>query len=237
MKSEWKYVKAAKAKLAGKRYTKERIVGRGLGRKMVSELLPKREVDPVLIDDWRLAKQMRKDRLGRKPFSGLNTRIRRCFKEISAELGLEEEYDSFDEGEQGFLSTVYGPAEAFEPYSGLAWYALEIERVYDNARTHVWSENAEVGAYYAFNLGMLLAEFEAMRNAGSFLDQAQRIKQSQREAGRASTKVSKEARQSAYRRYRTAGDKRTEAAKNAATELGVSLSTIRNSFPDSRLPD
>lgn len=222
--------KARRAIRQGYDWRYRRTVGRSLGRTTYSSLRPKWDVHPALLFEWRFEKADR-HKQAKEPFTYLNPQIRRCLTEIIEMLGLE-----VADSEYPYHQLLTGPAEAFEPHSGLAWYAIEIDRLYENARTHVRNGHAEWGAIKAFELGQLLTEFYLMRGAGEFFEQAARTKERQSSAGRASLKRSKEERQRVYFEHLSNGDKPIEAARNAAESLGVSLSTIRNAFPNARLP-
>lgn len=235
MASERRTRRALRAADAGLAWYSERIVGRGLGKKTASALLPKRHVPPALLDIWKQEKRRRKMRAA-QPFTALNARIRNCLGQIMDELGVREGSDPMFLGPDTVLNSITGPAEAFEPYSGLVWYAARIEKAYYNARGHVRGTEAEIAAYQAFELGCLYAEFQLMMHAGQFFEQAVLVKQRQQDAGRSSTKRSPDSRREAYFQFRAEGDKPIEAARNAAAMLKVSVTTIRNAFPGSKLP-
>ena len=220
------------ARLAGETIWDEKRLKSSIGTHTVRKLKPKRDMHPALLCDWRQQRKERK-KASRIPFTGLSLAITSCFDDIANELGLEVQPSTLLGAN---FQRVLGPAEAFDPYRGLVWYALKIESLYKNARTHVRAGNSEIAAYYGFQLGITFTEFHIMRGAGEFIEQSRKIKESQRDAGRASEKIDSAARRQAYFKYVSKGDKRTHAAENAAAELGVSTSTIRNAFENSRLP-
>jgi hypothetical protein len=224
------------ANQAGKAGVSFKSVGRGLGQKRVKVLSPKNEVDPSCIWVWKDRKREQRNG-GRSPIYRMNLRIKSCLKAIWDRLGLEDlGYVDFAFGNGQMGQTISGPPHAFEPYSGLAWYALHIEQRYENCRKQIELNEPERAAYHAFHLGMLFQEFQHMEGAGEFFDQALAIKQAQRDAGKRSMKGTYEARRMAYFNYRDKGDKKTVAAQNAADELGISLGSIINAF-GGRLPD
>jgi hypothetical protein len=158
---------------------------------------------------------------------------------LAFEASGDKQTDPFENHPSGIdhYTEIWAKKDAFEPFSGLAWYAFELEKKYESALRHIRQGSVEVGAYYAFEAGKLYSELEAMEELGEFFAKSVETKIKQKEAGKSTTKVSKEDRHTQYLKFRKLGDKKTIAAQNAAHELGVSLSTIRNAFPNSRLPD
>jgi hypothetical protein len=208
----------------------DRQYGRGLGKKADQILARKCDVDGSLISYWKFRKQIRKKR-AEQPLDSMNSEIKGLLKGIIEREGLSYgESIDFGFGDGQSADTIIGPHSAFEPYSGLAWYALEIERVYENCRKQIDLDESGRAAYHAFRLGMLFQEFQQMEITGEFFDQAVAVKLAQKSAGKASQKVPIELRQATYQTFRAKGDKKTIAAQNAACELNISVSTIRNAF-------
>mgnify|MGYP003646700554 FL=1 len=218
-----------RAWLDGKGPFREISLGSGFGAKIWQKLNAKRDVDASLIWMWKQEKRSRNDR-ARSPMTSGNSRLLRMVEKLKDSLNLQNHGDHMMVGKHSW-ETISGDSEHFEPYKGLAWYALEIERRYINCRQQIWNGNIEWAAYKAFELGKLYQEYEIKQQAGDFIDKSFQTRQAQSEAGQKSNrKASKEAYQSAYFHYRDEGDKPTIAAENAAEDLGVSPRTIANAF-------
>jgi hypothetical protein len=221
---------------AGRAGIREVSLGRSLGRKLLRVMSPKSDVDASCIGLWKFQKQRQKH-AARRPIDNMNGEMKSYLKRLIAQLDLKEgEILPFGFGDGQIASQLFGPADAFEPRSGLAWYAIEIERKYENCRSQLRLGEGERAAYHAFHLGMLVHEFLHMEAAGDFVEQAISVKLAQRESGRRSMKVPLETRKNCYQKFRAAGDKKTIAAENAANELGISKGSISNAF-GGRLPD
>ncbi len=213
----------------------DRRYGRSLGAKFDQVLSPKASVDACWIPYWKAKKKVRKDNAER-PMDSINPQIKRLWKQIYERTNLE----SLGHIENGFgngdpAELLSGPNSSWEPYSGLAWYVAEIERIYENCRTQIELGESGRAAHHAFRLGMLFQEFQHMESAGEFFDKAVAVKRAQQNAGSSTMRVSVEQRQATYKKYRDAGVRKTAAAESAANDLLVSPSTIRNAF-GGRLP-
>lgn len=210
----------------------DRRYGRGLGAKFDQVLASKASVDACWIPYWKAKKKVRKDSAER-PMDSINPQIKGLWKQIYERANLE----SLGHIENGFgngdpADLLSGPNSSWEPFSGLAWYVAEIERIYENCRTQIELGESGRAAHHAFRLGMLFQEFQHMESAGEFFDKSVATKLAQKSSGSASMKVSVELRKATYQKYLNNGDKHTEATNNAALELGVSASTIRNALKE-----
>jgi hypothetical protein len=209
-----------------------RHYGRGLGAKSDELLALKGNVDASWIPFWKAKKKVRKDN-AKRPIDSINMQIKGLWKRIFERENLENVgyiENGFENGDPAQL--ISGPNSSFEPYSGLAWYAGEIERIYENCRSQIDLGESERAAHHAFRLGMLFQEFQHMESAGEFFDKSVATKLAQKSAGSASMKVPVELRKTTYQKHRSNGDKHTEATNNAALDLSVSASTIRNALKE-----
>jgi hypothetical protein len=208
----------------------DRHYGRSLGAKFDQVLSPKASVDACWIPYWKAKKKVRKDNAER-PMDSINPQIKGLWKRIYERANLESlGYIEYGFGNGDPAELVSGPNSSWEPYSGLAWYVVEMERIYENCRTQIELGESGRAAHHAFRLGMLFQEFQHMELVGEFFDKSVATKLAQKSAGSASMKISIELRKAAYQKYRNNGDKHTEAMNNAALELSVSASTIRNAL-------
>lgn len=122
------------------------------------------------------------------------------------------------------------------PHEGLVWYSRELLNAYYNARDQARLGNSEAAMWHAFHAGALCAELDMRLAHGRTFDKYEAVSLAQRDAARSRKTVSDEVRREAYWRYRNQGDKRIEAGRSAASELGLSEASIRNAFPDGKYP-
>ena len=127
------------------------------------------------------------------------------------------------------------------PDVGLGWYCHEIDRCLASIRTAKSAPDPLKTSLplKIFEAGGLLTEMSIRVAHNDYFMRRQANTESQRDAGRrARLKVKPEVAREAYRRHRNANRhmSKTEAARRAGKELGVSASTITRAFPNG-LPD
>lgn len=123
-----------------------------------------------------------------------------------------------------------------KPFEGLVWYSRELMAAYNNAKDQARLGNMQAALWHAFRAGSLKSELEIRLAHAEKFEMYEAVNQAQRDAAHARRKVPMESRIEAYLRYRNAGNKRIEAGRLAADELGISEPSIRNAFPNGRYP-
>jgi hypothetical protein len=194
-------------------------VGSGLTKKFVVERL--REPDTL-----RRERRHARRRESRRPFSAMNMGIKiRSTDALWASNCLRIDHEEW-----------LIPHGQDKPFEGLVWYSEQLMRAYWNARIQADLGNLEGAMWHAFRAGAFHAETEMRMLHGSKFDKYDAVNLAQKDAARARKTVSDELRRATYQRYRADGNKRIEAGRMAALELGLSESSIRNAFPDGKYP-
>ncbi len=195
-------------------------VGRGLTRRQVPRIVRQSP------DHQRDMRRYRKQR-GQRPFTSLNMQMR------------SRADDAMWAGNCYPISMtewlIFEGADA--PFEGLRWYSDELLGAYYNARELAARGNVEAAMWHAFRAGALDAELGMRIAYGELFEKFQAVSTAQRDAGKSRKRVPDEMRIDAYWRYRSEGNKRVEAGRLAAKELGLSESSIRNAFPDGVYPE
>lgn len=122
------------------------------------------------------------------------------------------------------------------PHEGLVWYSRELLTAYYNARDQARLGNSEAAMWHAFRAGTLCTELDMRLAHGRTFDKYEAVSLAQRDAALSRKTVPDEVRRETYWLYRKQGNKRIEAGRLAAAELGLSEASIRNAFPDGKYP-
>lgn len=122
------------------------------------------------------------------------------------------------------------------PHEGLVWYSRELLKAYHNARDQAWLGNSEAAMWHAFRAGTLCTELGMRLAHGRKFDKYEAVSQAQRDAAQSRKTVPDEVRRETYWHHRKHGNKRIEAGRLAASELGLSEASIRNAFPNRKYP-
>ncbi|HEV2569467.1 hypothetical protein [Sphingomonas sp.] len=187
--------------------------------------------EPIYSGDFeineRRERKKRKRRLKRAPFSDDARQIR---------WQLDRFLWAFGCLRVGYSEWVLPPG-ACEPYAGVWWYNQEIELALQNAESQCEAGEPQRAAYHALRAGQLFAEIALRAAHNEFFEKQKAIHEAQVESARSRRRQSDEERRETVRKYMLEGDKPTEAARNAALELGVSMTTVRKAFPSSHLPE
>lgn len=202
-------------------------VGSGITARTVTTTHRTGQAAKLFASERKLVRKMRRH-AAKKPFSW------RLSKDT--ETILEEALWA-----AGCLQIDYGhwivPKPEMEPHAGAWWYCEQITQLLENARKQCGSNEAEFAAFNAFRAGELLTELTMRLAHNEFFEKQTAIAEAQRSAPKARRKQTDHVRRERVRYYMTQGDKPTNAAENAAKDLGVSMSTIRRAFPDQLLPE
>lgn len=196
-----------------------RSVGRGLSRRHFTEIANE------TVQDQKIRRQHRKE-FARRPFSTMSDAVRRLTSDALWHA------DCYSISQTDWIIRKGHDA----PFTGMVWYAFEIERTFENAKAQIDVGNIEAAAAHGYKVGTLMAELGMLLAHGTIFEKYEAVSISQRDAGKARKQVSDEARQAAYWRFRQAGHKRIEAGRLAASELHLSEPSIRNAFPGGRYP-
>jgi len=197
-----------------------RTLGAGLTRRVIFEPRSKNA-------DERSAERRHNKYKGEAPFRHLGASLDR----LTTECFWQSNCYPFEAGEW-----ILGEG-ATEPYQGLVWYALQLERAFENACAQDALKNSEAAMSHAFRAGGLCTELQILLARGKLFEKYEAVNLAQRDAARARLTVSMEARRKEYWGFRAGGHKRVEAGRLAAAALGfASESSIRQAFPNQKYP-
>nr|WP_166180894.1 hypothetical protein [Altererythrobacter segetis] len=195
-------------------------VGSGLTRKRTTRII--RE-SPAM----KRRRRGEQRRHARNPFTTINPQIRNWAEEA---MWASNSYP-IDRGRWLI------PPGNDAPHEGLVWYSRELLSAYYNARDQAQLGNVEAAMRHAFRAGTLCTELRMRLAHGRTYDKYEAVNLAQRDAAQGRKIVPDDARREAYWRFRREGNKRIEAGRLAANELGLaSEGSIRNAFPEGKYP-